>query len=323
VRELATQDPRRFLSRYPDGAVLDEIQRAPEIFSYLQTLVDADKRPGRFILTGSQQFGLMARITQTLAGRIALVPLLPFSLGELSEAGRSPARIEDLMFGGLYPPIHDRGLEPAGWFANYTATYVERDVRQLVNVRDLNTFDRFVRMCAARCGQILSLSGLAADCGVTHPTAKSWLSVLEASYIVHILPMHHRNFTKRLMKAPKLHFLDTGLASWLLGVRSADELVTHSMRGALFESWVAAELLKGRFAQGLPSNLYYWRDRSGLELDVLIDQGEMLVPVEAKSGQTVASDFTTGIRRWSALAGARSEERRVGKECRSRWSPYH
>ena len=304
VRRLATEDPRRFLASYPDGAVLDEVQRTPEILSYLQTLVDWDPRPGRFVLTGSQQFGLLDRITQTLAGRIALVPLLPFSYNELAAAGRAPDRLEDLLFQGLYPPIHDRGLEPGTWYGNYVTTYVERDVRQMINVRELSGFDRFVRMCAARCGQILNLSGLAADCGITHNTARAWLSVLEASYLVHLLPAHHRNFSKRLMKSPKLYFLDTGLAAWLLGIQSSDALLTHAMRGALFESWVVSELLKGRHIQAPGSNLYFWRDRSGLEIDVLIDQGEMLVPVEAKSGQTVASDFTTGIRRWSALAGA-------------------
>jgi predicted AAA+ superfamily ATPase len=173
----------------------------------------------------------------------------------------------------------------------------------MINVRELSAFNRFVRMCAARCGQILNLSGLAADCGITHNTARAWLSVLEASYLVHLLPAHHRNFSKRLMKSPKLYFLDTGLAAWLLGIQSPDALFTHAMRGALFESWVVSELLKGRHLQAPGSNLHFWRDRSGLEIDVLIDQGEMLVPVEAKSGQTVASDFTTGIRRWSALAG--------------------
>jgi predicted AAA+ superfamily ATPase len=303
VRRLAVEDPRRFLASYPGGAVLDEVQRAPEILSYLQARVDEDRRPGRFVLTGSQQFGLLDHISQTLAGRIALVPLLPFSYTELAAAGRAPGRLEDLLFQGLYPPIHDRGLEPGTWYGNYVSTYVERDVRQMINVRELSAFNRFVRMCAARCGQILNLSGLAADCGITHNTARAWLSVLEASYLVHLLPAHHRNFSKRLMKSPKLYFLDSGLAAWLLGIQSPDALFTHAMRGALFESWVVSELLKGRHLQAPGSNLHFWRDRSGLEIDVLIDQGEMLVPVEAKSGQTVASDFTTGIRRWSALAG--------------------
>jgi uncharacterized protein len=302
-RELAESDPRGFLGRFADGAVLDEAQRAPAIFSYLQRRVDEDRRSGLFVLTGSQQFGLLSRISQTLAGRIASVSLLPFSFGELQAAQLAPATLEALLFQGLYPPIYDRSLDAGIWYKNYVGTYLERDVHQLINVRDLSTFQRFLRMCAARTGQLLNLSALAADCGISHNTAASWLSVLEASFIIHRLSPHHENLGKRLVKTPKLYFFDTGLASWLLGIQTADQLAIHPNRGALFESWVVAELLKERFARALGSNLYFWRDRSGHEVDVLAEQGARLVPIEIKSGQTAVGDFFAGIEDWRRLAG--------------------
>jgi len=301
--EFAARDPRGFLSRFPDGAVLDEAQRCPTIFSYLQTMVDSDRRPGLFVLTGSQQFGLLSKITQSLAGRVALVQLLPFSLGELPGGGSRAGKIDPLLIKGFYPPLYDRDLDPSPWYANYVMTYVERDVRQLVNVRELGAFQRFLRMCAARTGQLLNLSGLANDCGITHNTARSWISVLEASYIVFLLRPHFRNFGKRIVKTPKLYFYDTGLASWLLGIRDADHLAIHPMRGALFESFVAGEFIKGRFHRGESSDLYFWRDGSGNEIDLVVDRGGTLVPVEIKSGQTVAGDFFSGLRKWASIAG--------------------
>jgi predicted AAA+ superfamily ATPase len=302
-RAFADSDPRGFLARLPDGAVLDEVQRCPALFSFLQTRVDEDRRRGLFVLTGSQQFGLLSNISQTLAGRVAVVTLLPFSLGELQGEKLAPATLEALLFQGLYPPIYDRGLDAAIWYKNYVASYVERDVRQMVNVRDLSTFQRFVRMCAARTGQLLNLSGLAIDCGITHNTAASWLSVLEASFILHRLEPYHVNFGKRLVKTPKLYFYDSGLAAWLLGIQSAEQLAIHPQRGPLFETWVVAELLKARFGRALGSNLFFWRDRSGREVDLLIDQGATLLPVEIKSGQTVASDFFHGIDDWRRISG--------------------
>lgn len=302
-REFAAQDPRGFLARFPDGAVLDEVQRAPGLFSYLQTRVDQERRNGLFILTGSQQFDLLSSITQTLAGRVALVPLLPFTLSELQAADRAPASLEELLFTGLYPPVHDRELEPGIWYANYVRTYVERDVRQMINVRDLSAFQRFVRMCAARTGQLLNLSALATDCGITHNTARAWLSVLEASYLVHLLQPHYRNFNKRLVKTPKLYFYDPGLAAWLLGVQTPSQLAVHPQRGALFETWVVSEMLKARFNRALASNLYFWQDRTGHEVDVVVEQGSTLIPVEVKSGQTVVADFFRGLDRWTEMAG--------------------
>lgn len=306
VREFANEDPRGFMSRYPDGAVLDEVQRCPSLFSYIQSRVDRDKKMGLFVLTGSQQFGMLSKITQTLAGRIGMLQLLPFSLAELKEARKNPEGIDQLLFKGLYPPIYDRNISPSRWYANYILTYVERDVRQMVNVRDLSTFQRFVRMCAARSGQMLNLSGLANDCGITHNTAKAWISILEASYVVFLLRPHHKNFNKRLVKMPKLYFYDTGLAAWLLGIQDAAQLSLHPMRSALFESLVVSELRKGRYNRGMASNLYFWRDSSGNEIDVVAEQGKLLMPIEIKSGQTVTQDYFISLRRWLSIAGKES-----------------
>ena len=301
IREFAERDPRGFLGQFRSGAVLDEAQRAPGLFSYLQSSVDRDRAPGRFVLTGSQQFGLFSGITQTLAGRVGLIHLLPFTLGELG-GGSAPPTVEHLLWQGLYPPVIDRRIPPGTWYADYIATYVERDVRQLINVRDLGAFRRFVRMCAARTAQLLNLSSLAADCGITHNTAKAWISVLEASYIVHVVPPYHRNFGKRLIKAPKLYFLDTGLAGALAGIREAGELAIHPMRGALFETWVIAELLKHRLNRGQPADIHFWRNSGGSEVDAVVERGARLHALEVKSGRTIAADYLAGLERFSRIA---------------------
>ncbi len=302
-REFAETDPRGFLNQFRGGAILDEAQRCPVLFSYLQTRVDDSQQPGEFILTGSQQFSLLSGITQSLAGRAALLTLLPMSYDELQRAGKTGRNLDKVLFYGAYPPIYDRGLEPHPWYGNYVRTYLERDVRQLIKVQDLGTFQRFLRLCAGRTGQLLNLSSLANDAGITHNTAKAWISVLEASYIVHLLPPHQRNFNKRLVKTPKLYFLDTGLATWLLGIQTCEQLATHVQRGALFETWVISELLKARFNAGETSNLYFWRDRSGHEVDLLIDYGTHLSPLEIKSGQTINQDYFKGLAFWQKLAG--------------------
>ena len=302
IRRFAEDDPRAFLAAYPDGAIFDEAQRCPDLFSYLQTIVDVNPQMGRYILTGSQQFGLLSNISQSLAGRVGMVQLLPFCHGELCAAQRGSSSIEEAIYRGAYPPLYDRELVPADWYPGYVATYLERDLRQLIQVRDLRTFQLFLRMCAARTGQLLNLSSLANDCGITHNTAKAWISVLEASYILFLLQPHHKNFNKRLIKSPKLYFYDTGLACWLLGIQDEGQIVAHSLRGALFETWVLSELVKGRFNRGLHSNLYFWRDRSGTEVDVLVEQGERLFPVEIKSGKTLTADYFTGLSQWLALA---------------------
>lgn len=303
VRMLATADPRGFLAQYPDGAIIDEVQRAPDLFSYLQTRVDADRRTGLFILTGSQQFGLMEKISQSLAGRVGLLHLLPFAFDEIA-AARPGDGLEDWLWRGFYPPLHDRVIPPHLWFSDYLATYVERDVRSLLQVRDLDSFHRFVLMCAARSGQLLNLSALAADCGITHNTAHAWIGVLEASYIVMRLAPFHRNFGKRLTKTPKLYFLDPGLAAWLAGVRGASELAVGTLRGPLFETWVVSEFLKRRRNALRPEELHFWRDSAGNEVDLLVTRGEEVVAaVECKSGRTVAEDWFPPLARFAALAG--------------------
>jgi predicted AAA+ superfamily ATPase len=302
-REYADTDPRGFLNQFNGGAILDEAQRCPALFSYLQTRVDERQQPGEFILTGSQQFGLLSGITQSLAGRAALLTLLPMTYGELQHSGKIGNNLDKILFDGAYPPIFDRGLEPHPWHGNYVRNYLERDVRQLIKVQDLGAFQRFLKLCAGRTGQLLNLSSLASDCGITHNTAKAWISVLEASYIVHLLPPHHQNFNKRLVKTPKLYFLDTGLATWLLGIQNSEQLATHAQRGALFETWIISELLKARYNAGETSNLYFWRDRSGHEVDLLIDNGTHLSPLEIKSGQTINQDYFKGLDFWRKLAG--------------------
>ena len=304
VRALAVDDPRGFLSQLPDGAVLDEVQRAPDLFSYLQTHVDKDGRMGLFLLTGSQQFGLMSGISQSLAGRSAFVELLPLSRNELEAEGVAPAELDKCMYTGGYPALYHRPLVPRQWFPAYVSAYVERDVRQLLNVQDLDTFQRFVRLCAGRSGQLLNLSTLANDCGVTHNTAKAWISVLEASYLVFLLRPHHANFNKRLIKSPKLYFLDTGLLCWLLGIQESGQLEAHPLRGAVFETFVISELRKAFLNRGEPPMFYFWRDSNGNEVDLLIESGGGLIPIEIKSGQTLNRDFFTGLERWNTLAGS-------------------
>lgn len=303
TRLMVESDPRGLLSRFPDGLILDEAQRVPQLFSYLQGFVDEKPLPGKYILTGSQQFSLLSGITQSLAGRVGLVQLLPFAMEELTAAGRLPGDADLLMLQGMYPPIYDRDLSPSDWFAAYVNTYIERDVRQLVNVRDLSTFQRFIRMCAARTGQLLNLSSLSSDCGITHNTATAWISVLEASYIVFLLRPHFNNFNKRLVKTPKLYFFDTGLAAWLLGIREREQLSFHAQRGALFENLVVTECVKARFNRGHQADLYFWRDSRGLEVDLLLDDGISLKPVEIKSGQTIVPDFLVSLKRWCELSG--------------------
>lgn len=303
-RLFAHEDPRSFLERYPDGAILDEVQRVPALLSYLQGIVDRTGRMGHFVLTGSQQFDLLAGVTQSLAGRIAILTLLPFSLAELSAAGRAPDNVALLLWQGLYPPIHDRAVDANVWYANYVATYLERDVRQALKVQDLDSFQRFLRLCAGRTGQLLNLASLGSDAGISQPTARAWLSVLRASHVIQTLAPYHGSFNKRVIKTPKLYFHDPGLAAWLLGIQRPAQIEAHPLFGALFETWVVSELIKSRFNRGLHSNLYFWRDRSGHEIDVLIDRGTELQPLEVKAGRTVASDYFFGIDYWRSLVGA-------------------
>ncbi len=307
VRRIALDDPRGFLGNLPDGGVLDEVQRAPELFSYLQSLVDADGRMGLFLLTGSQQFGLMSKVTQSLAGRTAFIELLPLSIDELVKANSAPQSLDEILFNGGYPALYDRQLSPIQWFPAYVTAYVERDVRQLINVQDLEIFQRFVRLCAGRSGQLLNLSSLAADCGMTHNTIKSWISVLEASYILFQLRPHYVNFNKRLVKSPKLYFYDVGLLCWLLGIREMEQLATHPLRGHIFETLIVSECMKGYLNRGETAPLHFWRDSNGNEVDLIVDVGTRLMPIEIKSGQTVNRDFFTGLKRWMEFAGDQAD----------------
>jgi uncharacterized protein len=306
TRELALTDPRRFLARYAGGAIFDEIQRAPDLLSYLLGVADASTRMGRFVLTGSQQFGLMDGITQSLAGRVGMLTLLPLAHAELVQAGADrAATLEQRLWRGGYPALYaeHRALQPAQWFAAYVSTYVERDVRQVLNVGNLLTFQRFVSMCAARSGQLLNLHSLASDCGISHPTARQWLTVMQASHLVMLLAPYRRNFGKRLVKTPKMYFLDSGLLCYLLRIGSAEELQTHAMRGAIFETWVVAETLKHRHNRGLPPDIYFWRDNHGLEVDLVFEQASRLYAVECKSGATFSPSWLDAARRWRTLVG--------------------
>jgi len=322
-REFAQEDPKGFLKRFSRGVILDEIQRAPSILSYLQGIVDADDSPGKFILTGSQQFTLMEKVGQTLAGRTAIVNLLPLSLEELlGEKSSDPWRIdrlpprrkrplfplEKILFQGLYPRIHDKGLEAQDWLSAYYRTYVERDVREVTNIGDLETFQRFVRLCAGRSAQLLNLSSLAADCGISHTTARHWISIMQAGFIVHLLPPHHTNFSKRVIKSPKLYFLDTGLLCYLLRIREPEDIPSHAMKGAIFETFVLSELFKAFAHRGEVPPLYFWRDRTGHEVDVIVDTGKKLIPVEIRAGETVVGSSLAGLRFYTSLGSPASAD---------------
>lgn len=300
-------DPRGFLSAYRDGAVFDEAQRCPDLFSYLQGEVDGDRRMGRFILTGSSQFQLISGISQSLAGRVVTLNLLPFSFAELrGEASIETERmgLNRVLFEGLYPPVWDRSVRPDIWYSNYVQNYVERDIRMLINVNDLNMFQRFLRLCAARCGQLVNYSEIAAATGVTHNTVKSWISVLEASYIVFSLRSFHNNYSKRLVKTPKLYFYDPGLLCWLLSIQDVNQLEFHPMRGSIFESFVVSEMLKKRYNSLRANNLYFWRDRSGTEIDVIEDGGLVLTPIEIKAGQTFQDRYLKTVVKWRDISGS-------------------
>lgn len=294
-RGFAQEDPRGFLASVPEGAVLDEIQRVPGLVSYLQEMVDDDPRPGRFVLTGSQNLAVREAVTQSLAGRTAMLTLLPLSHEERSAFEGAPKDLWESLRVGGYPRILDRGLDPSVWLADYSATYVERDVRQLLKVTDLHAFQAFLSLVAGRTGQELNLSSLAGDAGVSVNTAKAWLSVLEASYLVLLLPAWHPNTRKQVVKAPKLHMLDSGLACHLLGIRTAEQLTVHPLRGAIFESWMVAEVAKARLHAGLPLGMFHYREPRGPEVDLVVQGEDGWILAEAKSGRTVDPSFFAGM----------------------------
>ena len=324
IRNFALEDPRGFLASYPHGAILDEVQRVPELFSYLQEILDNSKVKGSFILSGSNNFLLQQTISQTLAGRVGYINLLPFSIEELKKVKLLPDDDDQLMLKGFYPPIYDQEISPLDWCPNYIRTYIERDVRQIKNITDLIVFERFIKLLAGRSGQELNSSALAVETGVDVKTIQSWIGILESSFIIYLLKPHFKNFNKTIVKRPKVYFYDTALVCYLLGIRNVSQLKTHPLRGSIFEGMVVTELIKKRTNAGLPINMYYWRDKTGHEIDVIIDNGDKLLPVEIKSGRTLNSEFFKNIDYWCKLsgyeksvllyAGEQNQKRSTGKE---------
>ncbi|CAG5076441.1 ATP-binding protein [Parvicella tangerina] len=298
IRKFAMDDPRAFLSNYPDGAILDEIQRVPHLFSYLQEVLDNSNAKGMFILTGSNNFLLQENISQSLAGRIAYLTLLPLSLSEIGSLEESN---DALLLKGGYPEIYQENIDPSKWFANYIRTYIERDVRLIKNITDLYSFERFLRLCAARTGQLLNMSSLAVEVGVDVKTIGSWLGILETSYIAFTLKPYHKNFNKRIVKMPKLYFYDTGLVFALLGIDRIEQVSLHPFRGAVFENLIIVELMKQRLNKGKRPNLFFWRDNTGNEIDVIIENGINLIPIEIKSGKTITNDYFKGLLFWNKI----------------------
>ncbi len=297
-RLQAENDPRAFLAEYAKGAIFDEIQHVPALLSYLQGVVDEDPQKGRFVVTGSQNFILSQQISQSLSGRIGMTTLLPLSLIELEITGK----ITTPIFKGGYPGLHQKQMDPLDFYPSYIQTYIERDVRQIKNIENVSKFQIFLKLCAGRVGQIINFSSLASDCGISHTTAKQWLTLLETSYLVFFLQPYYQNFSKRLIKMPKLYFYDTGLACSLLGLEKESQLDSHYLKGALFENLVILELLKGRINRGLPPNLYFWRDKTGHEIDVVAEWGGDLISIEIKAGSTFQPGFVRNLNYFSDLS---------------------
>jgi len=303
TRQFAIEDPRGFLSSFPKGAILDEVQRVPQLFSYLQEILDDQRAKGLFILSGSNNFLLQQNISQTLAGRVGYLQLLPFSINELSKSKLLATSDDALMLKGFYPPVYDQKIPFGDWCPNYINTYIERDVRQIKNITDLIVFGRFMRLLAGRNGQELNYSSLSIETGVDMKTIQSWVGVLESSFIVYLLKPHHNNFNKTIVKRPKLYFYDTSIVCSLLGIRNAAQLKNHPLRGAIFEGMVITELLKNRTNAGMQVNLSFWRDKTGREIDVIIDNGNIQFPIEIKSGKTIQDEFLKNIEYWKSMTG--------------------
>lgn len=299
---LATKDPRAFLAHYKTGAIFDEIQRVPQLLSYMQGVIDAQpNKVGLFIITGSQNLLLLESISQTLAGRIAFIHLLPFSYAELEGSKHNKQSLNKLILNGGYPRLYDRKINPVDYYPNYLLTYVERDVRQIKNITNLALFQRFLKICATRVGQEVNYTSISNDTGVDQKTVMSWFGILEASFIAFRLQPFYNNLGKRLTQMPKLYFYDTGLCCSLLELENESHVNTHPLRGALFENLIILELLKTRFNNGQRSNLFYWRDRTGNEIDVLIDQSSQVVPIEIKTATTFSADYVKGINYWKKI----------------------
>jgi uncharacterized protein len=300
MRRFAIKDPNRFLKEFPNGAVLDEIQKVPQLLSYIQTIVDEKNKNGLFVLTGSSQFELMNSITQSLAGRTAIAKLLPFSFNEIYSKNKH-LDTNEILYKGFYPRIFDKKLNPTEALAFYTTTYLERDIRELINIKDVIKFNTFLKICAGRTGQVLNLSSIGNECGVNHNTIKAWISVLEASFIIFLVKPYYRNFNKRLIKSPKLYFIDVGLACSLLEIENKSHLKQHPLRGALFETFVVSEFLKSRFNRVKTNNLYYFRDNTGNEIDLILDYGDKQIPIEIKSGETITDEYFKNLNYYKKL----------------------
>lgn len=309
-QEFAQTDPKGFLQRFESdqGVILDEIQKVPKLLSSIQLEVDERSQPGRFVLTGSQNILLNQHISQTLAGRTALTTLLPFSIEELRDADVLPKTYSEAIFQGFYPRIYHDHADPVVFAESYVRTYVERDVRDIKQITSLSEFQKFMRLCAGRIGQLLNLSSLATEAGLSLPTVKSWLSLLEASYVIFLLQPYHVNYNKRVVKTPKLYFYDTSLACSLLRITSGDDLYSHYLRGGLFESMVMSNLLKNRYHHCLPPNAYFWRDKTGNEIDCILEEGSRITPVEIKSTSTLTSGLFDSLKKWSELAQSPLDE---------------
>jgi uncharacterized protein len=316
----ALEDPRAFLSSFPKGAILDEAQRAPELFSYLQEILDNSPKKGLFILTGSNNFLLQESISQTLAGRIGYLQLLPFSAAELDNAGKLPVNDDSLLIKGFYPPVYQQRIPASDWCPNYIKTYVERDVRQLKNIPDLIRFERFLALLAGRCGQELNMNAISVEAGIDLKTVQSWIAILESSFIIFLLKPHFQNFNKTVVKRPKLYFYDTSLVCSLLRITTSTHLLTHPLRGAIFECMIVSELVKERTNAGKPVNLYYWRDKTGHEIDLIIDHGGKLLPLEIKSGKTVTTEYFNNLNYWNKLSGVKRSMLLYGGDMRQKRS---
>jgi predicted AAA+ superfamily ATPase len=303
TRQFALDDPRGFLQTYVNGAIFDEIQRTPQLFSYLQEFLDNTNNKGRFILTGSNNFLLQQSITQSLAGRVGYLTLLPFSLKELASINALPDSDLSLMKNGFYPPIYDQQILPNDWCPNYIKTYIERDVRQIKNISDLIVFERFMKILAARTGQEFNASALALDTGVDVKTIQSWIGILESSYIIYLLKPHYKNFNKTIVKRPKIYFYDTALVCSLIGILNEEQLDLNPAKGAIFENMVINEFVKNCTNQGVEINLFYWRDKTGHEIDLIIDEYPELLPIEIKSGKTINKEFFKNLIFWMRISG--------------------
>ena len=307
MRSYATEDARGFLKEFSTPLIIDEAQYAPELFSYIQTSVDEKRRNGAYILTGSQNIMLLQNISQSLAGRISVFHLLPFSISEMKGTKYWFNDYEQYILNGFYPRLYDQKLKPEEWLPDYVEMYIERDVRQITRVTDLSTFEKFIRLCAGRTGQLLNLSSIGHDLGITHNTVKNWISVLEASFIIFLVQPFSKSFNKRMIRSPKLYFYDVGIACYLLGIKNSEQLNSHYHKGALFENMVIADTMKNIFNKGIRPQLYYWRDSTGHEVDCVLEDGAKIKSVEIKSGRTINTDFFQGLNYFNGISKVKPE----------------